>query len=65
MAPKLSVPDDGSDRAGRCGAAWNDTFAVSDVTLNTGGLLHGDPEPMVSKDRAIPICKNYLDISMS
>ncbi len=28
MAPKLSVPDDGSDRAGRCGAAWNDTLVL-------------------------------------
>jgi hypothetical protein len=39
-APKLSFPDDGSDRAGRCGAPWKDTLvAASGVTLNTGDLL--------------------------
>jgi hypothetical protein len=38
-APKLSVPCDGSGRAGLCGAPWNDTLVgASDVTLYTGCL---------------------------
>jgi hypothetical protein len=39
-APKMSFPGGWSERAERCAAPWNDTFAAaSELTLNTGWPL--------------------------
>jgi hypothetical protein len=52
---KISFPEVESDLAARGGALWKGTFvAASVVTLCTGGLSQW-VQPVISKDRAMPI----------
>jgi len=62
---KPLFPCDGSGFADFGGAAWKDRLAAaSDVTLNTGGLSL-ELDLTISKDRAIPLLKKLLDVSMA